>query len=114
MTNVLSSGDVERICRGCGLVFTIDAAERRSFENMSSRLPWHCGTCRWVRRQEQEPVVTATDTPMRLICMECNGVFGFSVRDQAFFADQQWSAPRRCKTCRARRAAERAEREVRP
>lgn len=38
-----------------------------------------------------------------LTCVECGAQFVFSVRDQAFYQERGYRAPRRCKVCRDKR-----------
>ena len=38
-------------------------------------------------------------------CVDCGAQFVFSARDQAFYQERGYSAPRRCKTCRDKRKA---------
>jgi len=38
-----------------------------------------------------------------LACVDCGAQFVFSVRDQAFFQERGYQAPRRCKGCRDKR-----------
>ncbi len=44
-----------------------------------------------------------------LVCQDCNQEFVFSASEQAFFAERQFSEPRRCPTCRAARKAQRGD-----
>lgn len=40
-----------------------------------------------------------------MVCVECGGDFVFCAGEQQFFADRQFrNEPKRCKTCKARRA----------
>src|SRR5438309_158752 len=36
-------------------------------------------------------------------CVDCGAQFTFSARDQAFYQERGYQAPRRCKTCRDKR-----------
>ena len=36
-----------------------------------------------------------------LSCVDCNQQFSFTASDQQFYADRQFSEPRRCASCRA-------------
>jgi len=36
-------------------------------------------------------------------CVDCGAQFSFSARDQAFYQERGYQAPRRCKTCRDKR-----------
>ena len=40
-----------------------------------------------------------------LVCVDCGVQFTFSARDQAFYQERGYQAPRRCKTCRDKRKA---------
>jgi hypothetical protein len=44
-----------------------------------------------------------------LVCQDCNQEFVFSASEQAFFAERQFSEPRRCPSCRAARKAQRGD-----
>ncbi|HET8586426.1 MAG TPA: CxxC-x17-CxxC domain-containing protein [Candidatus Limnocylindria bacterium] len=44
-----------------------------------------------------------------LTCADCGTQFTFSASDQQFYADRQFSEPRRCPTCRAARKAARGD-----
>jgi CxxC-x17-CxxC domain-containing protein len=44
-----------------------------------------------------------------LTCADCGQEFTFSASDQQFYADRQFSEPRRCPACRALRKASRGE-----
>jgi hypothetical protein len=40
-----------------------------------------------------------------ITCMDCKATFTWTVRDQEFYAEKQFTAPKRCKVCaKARRA----------
>lgn len=41
----------------------------------------------------------------QLNCVDCGAQFLFTARDQAFYQERGYSAPRRCKTCRDKRKA---------
>ena len=41
-----------------------------------------------------------------LVCVDCGAQFTFSARDQAFYQERGYQAPRRCKTCRDKRKAD--------
>jgi CxxC-x17-CxxC domain-containing protein len=42
-----------------------------------------------------------------LVCVDCNQEFAFSASEQAFYAERQFSEPRRCPSCRAAKKAAR-------
>jgi CxxC-x17-CxxC domain-containing protein len=42
-----------------------------------------------------------------LTCVDCSQEFAFTASEQQFYADRQFSEPRRCPTCRAARKAAR-------
>jgi CxxC-x17-CxxC domain-containing protein len=50
-----------------------------------------------------------TYTDKTLTCADCNQEFSFSASEQQFYADRQFSEPRRCPACRAARKAARGE-----
>jgi CxxC-x17-CxxC domain-containing protein len=49
---------------------------------------------------------TAT-TDKTLSCVDCRQEFAFTASEQQFYADRQFSEPRRCPSCRASRKAAR-------
>ena len=49
----------------------------------------------------------STYTDKTLTCSDCNQEFVFTGREQEFFAERQFSEPRRCPACRAIRKASR-------
>ena len=50
-----------------------------------------------------------TYTDKNLTCVDCNQEFAFSASEQQFYADRQFSEPRRCPSCRAIRKASRGD-----
>ena len=50
-----------------------------------------------------------TYTDKTLTCADCNQEFSFSASEQQFYADRQFSEPRRCPGCRAIRKASRGD-----
>ena len=50
-----------------------------------------------------------TYTDKTLTCVDCNQEFTFTATDQQFYADRQFSEPRRCAACRAAKKAARGE-----
>jgi CxxC-x17-CxxC domain-containing protein len=44
-----------------------------------------------------------------LSCSDCNQEFVFTASEQAFFAERQFTEPRRCPSCRAARKAQRGD-----
>jgi CxxC-x17-CxxC domain-containing protein len=46
-------------------------------------------------------------TDKMLTCADCGQEFAFTASEQAFFAERQFSEPRRCPSCRAARKASR-------
>lgn len=44
-----------------------------------------------------------------LVCQDCNQEFVFSASEQQFYADRQFSEPRRCPSCRAARKTQRGD-----
>lgn len=50
--------------------------------------------------------ITVESEPMSdqmLRCVDCGADFEFTEREQAFYRDNGWNAPRRCKSCRKKR-----------
>ena len=50
-----------------------------------------------------------TYTDKTLNCVDCGTEFSFTASDQQFYADRQFSEPRRCPACRAAKKAARGE-----
>jgi CxxC-x17-CxxC domain-containing protein len=48
-------------------------------------------------------------TDKTLTCVDCQQEFAFTSREQQFYADRQFSEPRRCPSCRATRKASRGD-----
>ena len=48
-----------------------------------------------------------TTTDKTLTCSDCGQEFAFTASEQQFYADRQFSEPRRCPSCRASRKASR-------
>ncbi len=48
-------------------------------------------------------------TDKTLVCQDCNQEFSFTASEQQFYADRQFSEPRRCPSCRAARKASRGD-----
>ena len=48
-------------------------------------------------------------TDKTLICADCNQEFSFTASEQQFYADRQFTEPRRCPSCRAARKASRGD-----
>ena len=51
----------------------------------------------------------STYTDKALTCADCGQEFAFTASEQQFYADRQFSEPRRCPSCRAIRKASRGE-----
>ena len=51
----------------------------------------------------------STSTDKTLICSDCGQEFAFTASEQQFYADRQFSEPRRCPSCRASRKAARGD-----
>jgi CxxC-x17-CxxC domain-containing protein len=52
---------------------------------------------------------TTTTTDKTLTCSDCGQEFAFTASEQQFYADRQFSEPRRCPSCRASRKAARGD-----
>jgi CxxC-x17-CxxC domain-containing protein len=52
---------------------------------------------------------TSTYTDKTLNCVDCNQAFTFPASDQQFYAEKEFSEPRRCPSCRAAKKAARGE-----
>jgi CxxC-x17-CxxC domain-containing protein len=48
-------------------------------------------------------------TDKTLVCQDCGQEFSFTASEQQFYADRQFSEPRRCASCRAARKASRGD-----
>ena len=44
-----------------------------------------------------------------LTCVDCNQEFSFTASEQQFYADRQFTEPRRCPSCRAAKKAQRGD-----
>jgi len=51
----------------------------------------------------------STTTDKVLTCADCGQEFAFTASEQQFYAERQFSEPRRCASCRATRKASRGE-----
>jgi hypothetical protein len=40
-------------------------------------------------------------------CAGCGDTFLFTERDKEFYAEREWTPPKRCRTCRAKKKEER-------
>jgi CxxC-x17-CxxC domain-containing protein len=58
---------------------------------------------------KEEFFLLYTYTDKTLTCVDCNQEFTFTATDQQFYADRQFSEPRRCAACRAAKKAARGE-----
>jgi CxxC-x17-CxxC domain-containing protein len=50
-----------------------------------------------------------TGADKALTCVDCQQEFAFTASEQQFYADRQFSEPRRCPSCRASRKASRGD-----
>jgi hypothetical protein len=59
------------------------------------------------------PTPHATDAvdDLNLQCCDCGTMFVFTISEQEFFRELGFQTPRRCRPCRERRKAERAQQE---
>jgi CxxC-x17-CxxC domain-containing protein len=62
-----------------------------------------------LRPHEKEFFMFSTTTDRTLTCVDCRQEFAFTASEQQFYADRQFSEPRRCPSCRAIRKASRGE-----
>ncbi|MBA2264407.1 MAG: zinc-ribbon domain containing protein [Chloroflexi bacterium] len=62
-----------------------------------------------LRPHKKECFSLFTYTDKTLSCVDCNTEFSFTASDQQFYADRQFSEPRRCPACRAAKKAARGE-----
>ncbi len=51
----------------------------------------------------------STSTDKVITCVDCGQEFTFTATEQQFYADRQFSEPRRCASCRAARKAARGD-----
>jgi CxxC-x17-CxxC domain-containing protein len=86
----------------------------RSFEwsnrtprQLRSLLPWVTGGQASPEPHEKERFSLFSYGDKTLNCADCRQDFIFSGSEQQFYAERQFSEPRRCPTCRAARKAER-------
>lgn len=52
---------------------------------------------------------TSTYSDKTLSCIDCNQAFTFTANDQQFYAEKEFSEPRRCASCRAAKKAARGD-----
>ena len=103
---------VNRVCAECGQSFVVTAAEQQFLEDLAAAsgeawtLPRRCLECRVRRRRVRygDPVID-DDCVESLTCIDCNEPFVFGGRDKAYFAQQGFDRPKRCRPCRRARAA---------
>jgi len=55
-------------------------------------------------REQPPPVVVGTED-VNITCVDCQTQFSFSVAEQQFYAEREFSQPHRCKGCRDKRKA---------
>jgi CxxC-x17-CxxC domain-containing protein len=61
-----------------------------------------------LRPHEQECLFMYTEDKV-LVCADCGQEFTFTTSEQQFYADRQFTEPRRCPSCRAARKAARGD-----
>jgi CxxC-x17-CxxC domain-containing protein len=67
-------------------------------------------TARWLAEAAQKECFSLlTYQDKTLTCVDCGMEFSFTASDQQFYADRQFSEPRRCPACRAAKKAARGE-----
>lgn len=67
-------------------------------------------TARWLAEAAQKECFSLfTYTDRNLTCSDCATEFVFTASEQQFYADRQFSEPRRCAACRAVRKASRGD-----
>lgn len=96
---------LHRTCADCSGPFTLtseDIAEvDRQRELQPQRrwsLPTRCAACIAARTSQQRVIASHVDRT--LTCRQCSKRWTWTVRDQAFYARQQWVEPLRCRVCR--------------
>jgi CxxC-x17-CxxC domain-containing protein len=62
-----------------------------------------------LRPQRRSFSLFSTATDRTLTCVDCRQEFAFTASEQQFYADRQFSEPRRCASCRAIRKASRGD-----
>ena len=82
---------------------TIPAAPRSLLSRLTAR------QVRSGRAEEFFLVRSPLFTDKTLECADCGQQFNHSAQDQQFYAERQFSEPRRCPTCRAVRKAARGD-----
>jgi hypothetical protein len=75
----------------------------------SSRLYGETGSLRPHEKEFSLLFTPSTYTDKILSCVDCNQEFVFAATDQQFYAEKEFSEPRRCPSCRAARKAARGE-----
>ena len=56
-----------------------------------------------VVKNKTSKVDPATYVDKTITCRDCRNTFVFSAKAQKYYSEKQWSAPKRCKCCRAAR-----------
>src|SRR6188768_3332939 len=76
----------------------------------TTNAPLSADTARWLAEAAQKECFSLfTYTDKTLNCVDCGTEFSFTASDQQFYADRQFSEPRRCPACRAAKKAARGE-----
>jgi CxxC-x17-CxxC domain-containing protein len=76
----------------------------------STNAPLTVLTARWLAEAAQKECFSLlTYQDKTLTCVDCGMEFSFTASDQQFYADRQFSEPRRCPACRAAKKAARGE-----
>ena len=76
----------------------------------TTNAPLSVDTARWLAEAAQKECFSLfTYTDKTLTCVDCGTEFAFTASDQQFYADRQFSEPRRCPACRAAKKAARGE-----
>jgi CxxC-x17-CxxC domain-containing protein len=62
-----------------------------------------------LRPYQKEFFILYAQADKVLSCVDCNQEFAFTASEQQFYADRQFTEPRRCPSCRAARKASRGD-----
>ena len=82
----------------------------QSLPRGTTNAPLSADTARWLAEAAQKKCFSLfTYTDKTLNCVDCGTEFAFTASDQQFYADRQFSEPRRCPACRAAKKAARGE-----
>ena len=83
-------------CCDCSTEFFFAQKEEELFAADGMQPRKRCAPCLQIKKDKQPQ-------PIELCCIGCKGTFIFGVGSQKHFKTQNWSAPKRCPSCRPKR-----------